>query len=165
MGSISLQANGIHQKDGNNCLASCSKGIIWWVQSFLPLWYRDHKDEVQHSTRAHPECRSNTCFICFCWKVDYGSTWRQICVNQGVIRQAQYHLNISWRVLPLQIIYGGKTDRCHPKDVRFPSGFCISHNEKHWSNEEETIKLIDMVIVPYIVRKRSELNLPATQKL
>ena len=41
---------------------------------------------------------------------------------------------------------------------------CISHNEKHWSNEEETIKLIDMIIVPYIVRKRFELNLPATQK-
>jgi len=73
-------------------------------------------------------------------------------------------ITLAGEFLPLQIIYGGKTDGCHPKDVRFPPGFCISHNEKHWSNEEETIKLIDTIIVPYIVRKRSKLNLPATQK-
>ena len=36
-------------------------------------------------------------------------------------------------------------------------------NTKHWSNEEETMKLIDKIIIPYI-KKRSELNLPATQK-
>lgn len=73
-------------------------------------------------------------------------------------------ITLAGEFLPLQIIYGGKTDRCHPKNVQFPSGFCISHNEKHRSNEEETIKLIDTIIVPYIVKKRSELNLPATQK-
>ena len=73
-------------------------------------------------------------------------------------------ITLAGEFLPLQIIYGGKTDRCHPKDFRFPPGFCVSHNAKHWSNEEETIKLIDTVIVPYIVRKRSQLNLPKTQK-
>ena len=35
---------------------------------------------------------------------------------------------------------------------------------KHWSNEEETIKLIDTIIVPYIVKKISQLNLPKSQK-
>ena len=87
---------------------------------------------------------------------------------QGVVRQPQYHLNVCYMLpgefLPLQIIYGGKTDRCHPLDFRFPSGSCISHSEKHWSNEEETIKLIDTIIVSYIVKKRSELNFPRTQK-
>ena len=73
-------------------------------------------------------------------------------------------ITLAGEFLPLQIIYGGKTDRCHPRDFQFPSGFCISHNEKHWSNEEETIKLIDTIIVPYIVKQRSELNLPTTQK-
>ena len=73
-------------------------------------------------------------------------------------------ITLAGEFLPLQIIYGGKTDRCHPKDFRFPSGFCVSHNEKHRSNEEETIKLIDTIIVPYIVEKRSELNLPTTKK-
>lgn len=44
-------------------------------------------------------------------------------------------ITLAGDFLPLQIIYGGKT--C-TKDFRFPSGFCISHNAKHWSNEEET---------------------------
>ena len=73
-------------------------------------------------------------------------------------------ITLAGDFLPLQIIYGGKTDRCHPRDFRFSSGFCISHNAKHWSNEEETIRLIDTIIVPYIVEKRSQLNHPATQK-
>lgn len=63
-------------------------------------------------------------------------------------------LTLAGELIPLQIIYSGKTDRCHPKDIQFPSGFCISQNEKHWSNEEETIKLIDMVIVPYVHRQK-----------
>ena len=70
-------------------------------------------------------------------------------------------ITLAGDFLPLQIIYGGKTDRCHPRDFRFP---CISHNAKHWSNEEETIRLMDTIIVPYIVEKRSQLNHPATQK-
>ena len=61
-------------------------------------------------------------------------------------------ITLPGEFLPLQIIYGGKTDRCHLRDFQFPSSFCISHNEKHWSNEEETIKLIDTIIVPYIVK-------------
>ena len=50
-----------------------------------------------------------------------------------------------------------------PKDFQFSLGFWISH-EKHWSNEEETIKLIDTIIVSFIVEKISELNIPTTQK-
>ena len=72
-------------------------------------------------------------------------------------------ITLAGDFLPLQIIYAGKTKRCHP-NFQFPSGFCISQNPKHWSNEEETMKLIDKIIIPYIVKKRSELNLPATQK-
>ena len=66
--------------------------------------------------------------------------------------------------LPLQIIYGGKTQRSHPRGFEFPSGFSISQNPQHWSNEEETMKLIDHVINPYIVKKRAELQLPVMQK-
>ena len=57
-------------------------------------------------------------------------------------------ITLAGEFLPLQIIYGGKTDRCHPK--RFPSGFCI------------LMRKIDAIIVPYIINKRSELNLPTT---
>ena len=54
-------------------------------------------------------------------------------------------ITLAGDFLPLQIIYAGKTNRCHP-NFQFPSGFCISQNPKHWSNEEETMKLIDKII-------------------
>ena len=66
--------------------------------------------------------------------------------------------------MALQIIYGGKTEKSHPRGFKFPSGFCISQNLKHWSNEEETLKLIYKIINPYIIQKRAELKLASTQK-
>ena len=33
--------------------------------------------------------------------------------------------------LPMQIIYGGKTDRSQPRGVVFPKGFHVTQNEKH----------------------------------
>ena len=59
---------------------------------------------------------------------------------------------------------GGKTNACHLSRFAFPKGFSISHNPHHWSNEVETVKLIDDIINPYVVQKRSELGLPSTQK-
>ena len=35
---------------------------------------------------------------------------------------------------------------------------------KHWSNEDETIKLIDTVILPFTIKKRAEIHLPKDQK-
>ena len=35
--------------------------------------------------------------------------------------------------LPVQLIYAGKTDRCHPK-IAFPKGFHVTHTDNHWSN-------------------------------
>ena len=64
----------------------------------------------------------------------------------------------------MQIIYGGKTTASQPRGFQFPKGFCLSQNPKHWSNEQETLKLIDGVINPYLVRKRAELKLAETQK-
>ena len=64
----------------------------------------------------------------------------------------------------MQIIYGGKTTASQPRGFRFPKEFCLSQNPKHWSNEQETLKLIDEVINPYVVRKRVELKLAETQK-
>lgn len=66
-------------------------------------------------------------------------------------------------ILPFQLIYKGKTARSLPK-VDFPEGFCLSHNEKHWSNETETIRLIDDVLVPYIEKVKEEKALPRNQK-
>lgn len=73
-------------------------------------------------------------------------------------------VSLSGEFLPMQIIYGGKTAASQPCGFQFPKGFCLSQNPKHWSNEEETLKLINEVINPYLVRKRAELKLDKTQK-
>ena len=64
----------------------------------------------------------------------------------------------------MQIIYAGKTTACHPRGVHFPAGFLVSQNVRHWSNEEETLKLIDTVLHPYVVKKSPEAGLPEDQR-
>ena len=68
--------------------------------------------------------------------------------------------------LPMQVIcmYSGKTQASQPRDFKFPSGFCVTQNPKHWSNESETLKLIDEIISPYVTKKREELKLATDQK-
>ena len=44
-------------------------------------------------------------------------------------------------------------------------GFCISYNETHWSNEAETLRLLDDVIKPYVENARSALDLPIQKAL
>ena len=56
--------------------------------------------------------------------------------------------------LPVQIIYQGKTNRCHPK-YKFPTDWHVTHAPKHWSNENTMIGYIEKVVVPYVNRKRS----------
>ena len=74
-------------------------------------------------------------------------------------------ISLSGQFLLLQIIYGGMTNASHPRGFKFPEGFCISQNPKHWSNENETLKLIDEIINPYAIQKRQQLQLPETQKV
>ena len=68
-------------------------------------------------------------------------------------------VTLSGEFLPMQIIYGGKTKASLPR-FQFPKGFSLSQNPKHWSNEQETLRLIQEIINPYLVRKRAKLNLP-----
>ena len=65
---------------------------------------------------------------------------------------------------PCRFICRGKTDRSQPRGVVFPKGFHVTQNEKHWSNETETVNFIEQVIDPYVIDKRKELGLPADQK-
>ena len=50
-------------------------------------------------------------------------------------------INLNEGFLRIQAIYEGKTTRCLPR-VEFPESFCLSFNEKHWSNEKENLKII-----------------------
>ena len=44
--------------------------------------------------------------------------------------------------LPLQVIYKGKTPRCHPSFI-FPKDWHISHSPKHWSTEETVVQYVE----------------------
>jgi hypothetical protein len=58
---------------------------------------------------------------------------------------------------PPQVIYKGKTVRCHPK-VDAPKGWDIRHSHNHWSNEETMKRYIEKKIVPFISQKRKSLD-------
>lgn len=62
--------------------------------------------------------------------------------------------------LPVQLIYKGKTSRCHPK-FKFPSGWHVTHSPKHWSNEETMIQYIELIILPYLRAMRKTEDAPA----
>lgn len=64
--------------------------------------------------------------------------------------------------LPPQLIYQGKSPNCLPQ-IRFPDDWHITYTSNHWANEQTTIDYIQKIILPYISRKKKEMNLPANQ--
>ena len=73
-------------------------------------------------------------------------------------------ISLAGEFLPMQLIYQGKTKASLPRNFAFPKAFCLTQNPKHYSNEEETPKLIDSIINSYLVQPRQQLKLPPTQK-
>ena len=54
--------------------------------------------------------------------------------------------------LGLQLIYGGKTNQSLPR-YHFPKDFSLSVNPKHYSNEKESLKLVDKIVLPYVTEE------------
>ena len=77
---------------------------------------------------------------------------------------ATFDFSATGRFLPMQLIYAGKTKRCHPQGIKFPSGFDITHSLNHWRNEELAIQHICVIILPYVDKIKEELSLPKDQK-
>ena len=82
-------------------------------------------------------------------------------VGLGDKRQitATVAVSMSGEMLPIQILYAGKTERCHPS-YSFPSGFDIWHTPNHWANTNTTIRFINTIIVPYVTSVRERMELP-----
>ena len=74
-----------------------------------------------------------------------------------------FAVTLSGRFLPIQLIYGGKTNQSIPK-VSFPKGFSLSANPKHFSNTAESVKFFEEIILPYVKAERESLGLPSDQK-
>ena len=64
----------------------------------------------------------------------------------------------------MQLMYQGKTKASLPQNFAFAKGFCLTQNPKHYSKEEETLRLVDSIINPYLVQTHWQLKLPPTQK-
>jgi hypothetical protein len=74
----------------------------------------------------------------------------------------------SGDMLPLtQVIFGGKTVRCHPNGGRTapPEGLYYEHTKSHWQNEATYLTYVTRVIVPYRLETIKRMGLPANQKL
>ena len=67
-------------------------------------------------------------------------------------------VTMSGEYLPPQLIYKGKTERCHPAG-EVPDGWDIWHSHNHWSNEETMLRYVEKVIVPFVDDKRATLQL------
>ena len=61
--------------------------------------------------------------------------------------------NLLGEFLSVQLIYKGKTNRCHPS-FNFPPGWDITNAPKHWSNEETMIQYVNNIFVPYVEKIR-----------
>ena len=67
--------------------------------------------------------------------------------------------SMTGEYLAPQLIFKGKTERCHPQSVSFPKGWDIWHTKNHWSNEETMKRYIERIIIPFITQKREALKL------
>ena len=71
---------------------------------------------------------------------------------------ATFTITLDGHFLPVQLIYGGKPKKCLPR-VQSPSTFYLSFNPKHCSNEEESIKVLNDIVIPYVAKEREKLGL------
>ena len=56
---------------------------------------------------------------------------------------------LSGDFLPIQVVYKGKTKRCHPK-FAFPNDWHITHSDNHWSNSLTMNDYFTKIILPYV---------------
>ena len=42
-----------------------------------------------------------------------------------------FTVSATGRFLRMQLIYAGKTNRCHPQGIEFPPGFDVTHSHNH----------------------------------
>ena len=71
-------------------------------------------------------------------------------------------ITASGDYLPPQLLYQGKTPKCHPQ-ISFTPGWDVWHSENHWSNEITMKRYIDRIIVPFVTQKRIDLKLEPTR--
>ena len=85
----------------------------------------------------------------------FGSTDKRMITATFIVTRGR-------KFVPPQLMYGGKIVKSLPR-IDFPSSFCASVNEKYYSNEVESIKVLEEIVIPYTIKERKLLRLPASQ--
>ena len=70
---------------------------------------------------------------------------------------------LSGNLLPPQLIYEGKTERCHPKHS-FPPAWDIFHSLSHWATHTTMVRYVEKILQPWRLKEVTELQLPHDQK-
>ena len=71
---------------------------------------------------------------------------------------ATFNITMDSKFSPMQIIYGGKTSKSIPT-ISFPDSFLVSANKKQYSNERESLKMLEHIIIPYVKKQLQNLSL------
>ena len=66
---------------------------------------------------------------------------------------ATFVITLEGDFLPLQLIYSDKTKQSLAR-YKFPESLSLSVNPKHFSNTEESIKIIEEIVLPYVEKER-----------
>ena len=67
-------------------------------------------------------------------------------------------------ILPVQIIYQGKTKRCEPK-FKFPSSFYDTHTHNHCPNTLTSVPFFEKILPPYMKSVQDSINNPKHKAL
>ena len=78
-------------------------------------------------------------------------------VNDKKQITAVFCANAIGEFLAIQLIYAGKTSRCHPK-FNFPKDWSISNSENHWSTERTMIEYLQDIIILFVAKTRENLG-------
>ena len=60
-----------------------------------------------------------------------------------------FAITLEGKCLPFQLIYGGKTSKSVPR-FQFPDDFSLSVNPSHFSNTDESLKILEEIVIPYL---------------
>ena len=73
--------------------------------------------------------------------------------------------NMNGGLLPPQVIYEGKTNRCHPQHMSFPEDWHITHSPSHWSNIDTMHQYLENILIPYVNGMRDQIRDPDQKAL
>ena len=64
---------------------------------------------------------------------------------------------VDSKFISSQLIYSGKTSKRLPR-FQFPENFSFSVNPTHFSNTDESLKILQEIIIPYLEKQRDIVN-------